>query len=131
MDRDLQAILLGDNPWLLDPGQLSPWLHARLPSPCLPRLGLSGARTRWQEKNRAHLLIGPRQAGKSTALWAHLAELGQPVLFLDCEQMLVRAWCQSAPLFLADLEKLIATPVPLFFEEAQHLEEAGLFLKGL
>lgn len=131
MDRDLQGILLADNPWLLDPGQLAPWLHARLPSPCLPRLGLSQARKRWREKNRAHLLIGPRQAGKSTALWAHLAELGQPVLFLDCEQALIRAWCQSAPLFLTDLGKLVATPVPLFFEEAQHLEEAGLFLKGL
>jgi predicted AAA+ superfamily ATPase len=131
VDRDLQTLLLIDNPWLLEPGQLVPWLHSRLPSPCLPRSGLSQARARWREPNRAHLLIGPRQAGKSTALWAHLADLGQPFLFLDCEQALVRGWCRSAPLFLADLEKLVTAPIPLFFEEAQHLEEAGLFLKGL
>ena len=36
----------------------------------------------------------------------------------------------SAPLFLADLEGLTALLVTLFFEEIQHLEEAGLF-KGL
>jgi len=131
VNRDLQTILLTDNPWLLDPAQLAGWLRLRLPSPLLPRLALSKNQERWEEANRAHLVIGPRQAGKSTALWAHLAEHGEPALFLDCEQPLVREWCRSAPLFLADLEKLIQRPVTLFFEEIQHLEEAGLFLKGL
>ncbi len=131
MDRNLQTLLLRDNPWLQAPEQLLPWLRSRLPARFVERLGLATARQRWREKDRAHLLIGPRQAGKSTALWAHLADLGQPVLFLDCEQELVRAWCRSAPLFLADLEKVAPLPVTLFFEEVQHLEEAGLFLKGL
>lgn len=131
MDRNLQTILLRDNPWLVEPERLSDWLRLRLPRPCLPRPALAPARQRWVEADRAHLLIGPRQAGKSTSLWAHLAELGEPALFLDCEQELVRAWCRHAPLFLADLEKLVPRPVPLFFEEVQHLEEAGLFLKGL
>jgi uncharacterized protein len=131
MDRNLQTLLLRDNPWLQQPERLSSWLRSRLPAPYLPRPTLSAARQRWGEKDRAHLLIGPRQAGKSTALWAHLADFGQPVLFLDCEQALVRDWCQSAPLFLADLEEVATLPVTLFFEEVQHLEEAGLFLKGL
>ena len=131
MNRDLQTILLGDNPWLLDPAALSEWLRRRLPPVYLPRLGASLARERWGESGRAHLVIGPRQAGKSTAIWAHLAGRGEPALFLDCEQELVREWCRSAPLFLADLEKLVPRPVPLFFEEIQHLEEAGLLVKGL
>lgn len=131
MDSNLQTILLRDNPWLVDPERLGAWLHLRLPTPCLARLTVGPARQRWGEVNRAHLLVGPRQAGKSTALWAHLADLGGPVLFVDCEQELVRAWCRHAPVFLADLEKLVPRPVPLFFEEVQHLEEAGLFLKGL
>lgn len=131
MNRDLQTILLADNPWLLDPAQLAGWLRLRLPSPLLPRLAASKGRERWAEANRAHLVIGPRQAGKSTALWAHLAERGEPAFFLDCEQPLVREWCGSAPIFLADLDKLMERPVTLFFEEIQHLEEAGLFLKGL
>jgi predicted AAA+ superfamily ATPase len=131
VDRDLQTILLGDNPWLLDKGGLTPWLHHRLPSPCLPRFAARRAQVQWEETERAHLVVGPRQAGKSTAIWAYLAERGEPALFIDCEQELVREWCRSAPLFLADLEKLVPRPVPLFFEEIQHLEEAGLLLKGL
>ena len=131
MDRDLQTILLQDNPWLVDPGQLAAWLRARLPAAFVPRPVLSKAAERWGEIDRAHLVIGPRQAGKSTAIWAHLAARDEPALFIDCEQALVRAWCRSAPLFLADLETLVEHPVTLFFEEIQHLEEAGLFLKGL
>ena len=63
--------------------------------------GVQGSE-RWDESDRAHLVIGPRQAGKSTAIWAHLAQRGEPALFLDCEQELVREWCRSAPLFLAE-----------------------------
>lgn len=131
MNRDLQASLLRDNPWLAHPERLEEWLRARLPEPFLARDVTPAVRSRWGEANRAHLVIGPRQAGKSTLLWSYLSERGEPVLFLDCEQLLVREWCRSAPLFLADLEELLPRPVPLFLEEVQHLEEAGLFIKGL
>jgi hypothetical protein len=87
-------------------------------------------RTRWREAELAHLVVGPRQAGKSTAIWAHLAAIGDPVLFVDCEQPRLREWCESAPLFLADLDAALPRRVTLFFEEAQHLENAGLFVKG-
>jgi predicted AAA+ superfamily ATPase len=131
VNRDLQTILLRDNPWLVQPERLPDWLRARVPEPFIPRDVARTVRERWAEANRAHLVVGPRQAGKSSLLWAYLAEKGEPVLFVDCEQALVREWCRSAPLFLADLEQLLPRPVPLFFEEVQHLEEAGLFLKGL
>jgi len=131
VDRNLQTILLTDNPWLQEPASLQSWLRLRLPPVYLPRLAASAARKRWSEADRAHLVIGPRQAGKSTALWAYLSERDEAALFVDCEQGLVREWCRSAPLFLADLEGLVNRPVTLFFEEIQHLEEAGLFLKGL
>lgn len=131
MDRDLQTSLLRDNLWLRDSSQLPAWLSSHVPDPYVPRLAALAAASHWHEVNRAHLVIGPRQAGKSTALWTYLAERGTPVLFLDCEQALVRAWCRSAPLFLADLETLVTQPVTLFFDEVQHLEEAGLFIKGL
>lgn len=131
MDRDLQTILLRDNPWLVDDGAVGEWLRARLPATLIPRQVAPTAAKRWSELDRAHLVIGPRQAGKSTTIWAHLAAGGEPALFIDCEQALVRNWCRSAPLFLDDLEKLVPRPVTLFFEEAQHLDEAGLFFKGL
>jgi hypothetical protein len=53
------------------------------------------------------------------------------VLFIDCEQALVQEWCGSAPLFLEELESVIDRPVALFFEEVQHLSNAGIFLKGI
>jgi predicted AAA+ superfamily ATPase len=83
MDRNLQTILLHDNPWIEDSAQLQGWLRARLPGPFLPRPAISKARQRWGENDRAHLVIGPRQSGKSTVLWAWLAERGEPALFVD------------------------------------------------
>jgi len=132
MDRDLQTILLRDNPWIEDPGSLGRWFASHLPETFIPRQILETAAGRWRETDRAHLVVGPRQAGKSTAIWAHLEAVGEPALFIDCEQSLVQHWCRSAPLFLADLEEIVPPPpVTLFFEEAQHLENAGLFLKGI
>lgn len=131
MDRDLRTFLLADNPWLTQESRLQAWLRRNLPNPMMPRLGLATARSQWTEANRAHLLVGPRQAGKSTAIWAHLAERGEPFLFVDCGHLLVRAWCTAPPLVIADLESLLPHPVPLYFEEVQRLDEAGLFLKGL
>ena len=132
MDRDLQTILLRDNPWIQQPDALGRWFASHLPATYIPRSVLAAAAGRWRQSGRAHLIVGPRQAGKSTAIWAHLGELGRPALFIDCEQSLVQHWCRSAPLFLAELETLgLPAPVTLFFEEAQHLDNAGLFLKGL
>ena len=132
MDRDLQTLLLYDNPWIGSPDSLDQWFTSHLPEPFIPRKIIKTANRRWQEIGRAHLLVGPRQSGKSTAIWAHLASVGEPALFIDCEQNLVQQWCLSAPLFLADLEEVIQSrSVTLLFEEAQHLENAGLFLKGI
>ncbi|GMR24374.1 MAG: ATP-binding protein [Acidobacteriota bacterium] len=131
MDRDTQGIIEADNPWLSDGERLSSWLRSRLPGKYVPRRATEGAHARWAETGRAHLVVGPRRAGKSTAIWHYLSNQQEPVLFIDCEQPGIQSWCRSAPLFLKDLEELVATPVVLFFEEAQHLEEAGLFIKGL
>ena len=43
----------------------------------------------------------------------------------------MRAWCTSPAQFLADLEDVLPSPAALLFEEVQHLDEAGLFLKGV
>lgn len=131
MGPELLSIVLRDNPWLRQPDRLSSWLASRTPSNLLPRLGVEAARRRWDEVDRIHLLVGPRQAGKSTLFWRHLAERDGKVLYFDCEQGPVQQACRSAPLFLDELESLTADPVCLFFDEVQHLEEAGLFFKGL
>jgi len=131
MNRDVQAILLHDNPWLRDTRRLGTWLEGHLPPVYIPRRAGREADGTWSATGRAHLVVGPRQAGKSTLIWAYLARRGSPVLFIDCEQGPVQEWCRSAPLFLSGLDQLVTGPVALFFEEAQHLDNAGLFLKGL
>lgn len=131
MRQELRTLLLRDNPWLESREALRPWLGSHVPPRYVPRQVVALNRSRWRESNRAHLVVGPRQAGKSTAIWAHLDQVSEPVLFVDCEQPLVRDWCRSAPLFLSDLEAALPRPVTLFLEEAQHLENAGLFVKGL
>lgn len=131
MQSDLLAILVRDNPWLEAPERLGSWLARKVPENFVPRLGMADAATRWRETDRTHLLVGPRQAGKSTLFWHHLAEVGEKVLHFDCEQRPVQAACRTAPLFLDELEGLVDEPVTLFFDEVQHLEEAGLFFKGL
>ena len=131
MRQEIQTILIRDNPWLESANALQPWLESHVPAVFVPREAVTFNSSRWRESNRAHLVVGPRQAGKSTAIWAHLSSIGKPALFVDCEQPLIQEWCRSAPLFLSDLETALQRPVTLFFEEAQHLENAGLFVKGL
>lgn len=124
MDEHLIRALRVANPWLRGE-PLGPWFERFLPPVYVHR------RLRLQPDHRVVLLVGPRQAGKSTLIWQTLASGGRPALYLNCEDPSVRTWLRSPALFLADLEE-IAPEVPiLFFEEVQALSEAGLFLKGL
>lgn len=131
VDQEVIAILRRDNGWLGNRRALRSWLDDHVPTPFVTRAAVEDNAANWNRMDRAHLVVGPRQAGKSTAIWSHLVGQEEPVLFIDCELRPMREWCKTAPLFLADLDELVGAPVPLFFEEIQHLEEAGLFLKGL
>ncbi len=130
MIPELRAILLHDNPWIADLGRLQPWLERHVPD-CWIERSVRTSKVRWHDPRRGHLVIGPRQAGKSSLLRAWLRERGEPALHLDCEQALVREWCASAPLFLDGLASLLPSPPALLLDEAQRLDEAGLFVKGL
>ncbi|MBW1806903.1 MAG: ATP-binding protein [Deltaproteobacteria bacterium] len=131
MDRQTSDLLQKDNPWIGKRDALLPWLQDHIPSNHLKRHQLAEAQKRWGEQNKAHLLIGPRQAGKSTAIWQWLCTREKEVLFIDCEQTLIQDWCSSAPLFISDIKENFPTAPILFFEEVQHLKEASLFFKGI
>ena len=132
MDSHLVQRILFLNPWLRDEVTPSQFVASHIPENYVQR---SLAQSRLEEpmlgKPKVRLLIGPRQAGKSTLAWRMFQKSGRHPLFLLCEDMLIRSWCKEAVPFLRDLKELVPEPVPLFFEEAQHLPEAGLFLKGL
>ena len=129
MQADIELLLRRTNPWLFNPSQWSASWRERMPEPFVPRRP-----TNWQRgfpANKATIVIGPRQSGKSTFLWSQMADLGPEVLVANCEELLFRHWCNSPALFLAQLEQLLPRPRAILLEEVQHLQEAGLFLKGL
>ena len=124
MDEQLIRALRTANPWLRGE-PLEPWFERFLPATYVPR------QLQLRADHQVALVVGPRQAGKSTLIWKTLAKSGQPALFLNCEDPSVRTWLRSPVLFLADLAELAQEVPALFFEEVQFLPEAGLFLKGL
>ncbi|MEE8524805.1 MAG: ATP-binding protein [Thermoanaerobaculia bacterium] len=124
MDEPLIRALRTANPWLRGE-PLEPWFERYLPPVYIQR------RLRVVADHRVVLVVGPRQAGKSTVIWKILADAGRPALYLNCEDPSIHTWLHSPALFLADLEELAPDVPVLFFEEVQALPEAGLFLKGL
>jgi predicted AAA+ superfamily ATPase len=81
--------------------------------------------------NQAILVVGPRQAGKSTMVWHLLRQYTPDILFLNMEDPLLRA----GKIHPIDLVEHIQGTYPfikaIFIDEIQHMEEAGLFVKGL
>lgn len=57
------------------------------------------------DPGQAELVVGPRQAGKSTLAWWALQTRGGPALLLDCEEPAEREDCGARVRFLgvADL----------------------------
>ncbi len=121
------ALLLQYNPWLRDPHRQAELIAARLPSPLIAREPMPELRT-----DRVLLVIGPRQAGKSTLLLELARRQTRPVVVVSCEEPAIRARCRSAgELLLWLAAEVIDIPALLILEEIQHVDDAGLLLKGL
>ncbi len=119
-------VIRAGNPWLEQPEQLAEW--SRPPAGYIPRVVVGTSD--WPVAGKVHLLVGARQVGKSTWLRARLGA-GPTPLLLNCEELAIRSWAQSSSLVAADLRRLTAPDAPILFEEAQHLDDAGLLMKGL
>lgn len=126
MDPALLATLRLHNPWLDRPAEQSALLRATLPNRFVPRL-----RQLEMRQGRAELVIGPRQAGKSTWIRGVLAEIESPLLILHAEEPRIRELAHSPALALGALSGVLNAQTLLFFEEIQHLDDASLFIKGL
>ena len=83
------------------------------------------------QANRALLVVGPRQSGKSTMIWHLLRHLAPDILFLNMEDPLLRTGCTSAIDLAEHLREHYPFIKAIFIDEIQHMEEAGLFVKGL
>jgi predicted AAA+ superfamily ATPase len=100
-----------------------------MPAVFVPRLL---DRSGFDDPRKAKLIVGPRQSGKSTLVWSLIRQRDPAtILYLNCEEALVRAWAASPAGMLRDLESDFPTAGTLFFDEVQHLADAGLVVKGL
>jgi len=134
IETQTQILLDLYNPWLRQPTSFIPTISARLSTPWIERRGGLSLEADLRVRNRAHLIVGPRQAGKSSLVWSLLrAQHAEDhrLLFLSAEEPILRAWCGSPGLFVADCQPILARGGTLFIDEAQHLDDAGLFVKGL
>ena len=86
-------------------------------------------------KKEMSLIIGPRQAGKTTLmemLKAHLDNSGERTLFLNLDIEWDRPHFESQAALLKKIElELGQQHGYVFIDEIQRKEDAGLFLKGL
>lgn len=86
------------------------------------------------DKPEITLLLGPRQAGKTTIIKKLQEELktqNQPTLFLNLDIIEDRHFFTSQHTLLDFIEKKVGKKAYVFIDEISRLENAGLFLKGL
>jgi predicted AAA+ superfamily ATPase len=126
MDAALLATLTAHNPWLDQPARQPELMAAGLPDPFIPRL-----KTLELTAGRVELVVGPRQAGKSTWIREALSHRGEPVLILNAEEPRIRELAPSPALAMEALRDVVQPSTILVFDEIQHLRDASLFLKGL
>jgi predicted AAA+ superfamily ATPase len=115
------------NPWVIHPGKGREYLDRFIPREYIRR----SVETTAIQANRALLVVGPRQSGKSTMAWHMLKDLSPNILFLNMEDPLLRSGSISSIEFAEYLRDNFPLLKALFIDEIQHMDEAGLFVKGL
>lgn len=127
LNSDVQNRILQYNPWLTQPEQADALMRRFLPERYVAR-EVEPAELR---NDRSLLIVGPRQSGKSTLAWSLLQSRAPHILYLNLEDPLLRSALGAA----IELVSLVRERYPfisaLFLDEAQHLTDAGLFVKGL
>ncbi|MGM0759171.1 MAG: ATP-binding protein [Thermodesulfobacteriota bacterium] len=113
------------SPWLPRPDLANAALAAYLPERYLHRQVQCAL-----EKNKAFVLVGPRQVGKTTLAWKTLRPFMPDVLYLNMEDPLLRLALDSPFVFLETFRDRYQSVKAVFFDEVQHMQEAGLFVKG-
>lgn len=78
-------------------------------------------------KNKAIVLIGARQVGKTTMFGQIISQMGEPVLSLNCDDPQTRVLL--ANINVKDIELLLGKHRILVIDEAQRIENVGLTLK--
>jgi predicted AAA+ superfamily ATPase len=115
------------NPWIVHPEKAAGFLDRFIPREYVHR----AVEATPFHSNRALLIVGPRQSGKSTMAWHMLKDLAPDVLFLNMEDPLLRTGCDAPIDFAEFIRENFSNLKALFIDEIQHMDEGGLFIKGL
>jgi len=115
------------NPWMIHPEKAEELVSHFFPKEYVTR----DIEQTPLQKDRAMLVIGPRQSGKSTLVWYILREFTPDIFFLNMEDPLLRAEVVSPFDFVEHMRGNYPFIKAIFIDEIQHMEEAGLFVKGL
>jgi len=115
------------NPWMIHPEKAEELISHFLPKEYVTR----DIEQTPLQKDRAMLVIGPRQSGKSTLVWYILRKFAPDIFFLNMEDPLLRAEVVSPFDFVEHMRGNYPFIKAIFIDEIQHMEEAGLFVKGL
>jgi len=127
VSAEVQNRILQYNPWLTQPDQADGLIRRYLPETYV----LRDAEPATLQKDRALLIVGPRQSGKSTLAWRLLQSSAPHILYLNLEDPLLRSALGAAIEVVSLLRERYAFIRAVFLEEAQHLTDAGIFVKGL
>ncbi|WP_041584801.1 ATP-binding protein [Syntrophus aciditrophicus] len=127
LNSEVKNRILQYNPWLTQPDQADVWIRRFLPETYVPR-EVEPARL---HNDRALLIVGPRQSGKSTLAWRLLQSCAPNILYLNLEDPLLHTSLGSAIELVALLRERYSFIQAVFLDEAQHLTDAGIFVKGL
>jgi uncharacterized protein len=127
LSGEVQNRILQYNPWLTQPDQADALIHRYLPETYV----LREVEPVNLHNDRALLIVGPRQSGKSTLAWRILQSLAPNILYLNLEDPLLRSALGIAVELASLLRERYAFIQAVFLDEAQHLTDAGIFVKGL
>ncbi len=124
---ELQNRIKQFNPWLIKPERAKEIICGFLPKGYVRR-EMEEATVR---SDRALLIVGPRQSGKSTLVWHQLQSFSPNILFLNMEDPLLRTISAQAIDFVHHVREQYPFITTLFIDEIQHMDEAALFVKAL
>jgi len=127
LNKETENRLLLLNPWLTDPKSIES-MHPRFLPPIYIERAIENLPAL---PDRAILIIGPRQSGKSTFVWRKLMPSLPNILFVNMEDPQLRLGCGNAIELAGYIRSHLPTLKAIFIDEIQHLEEGALLVKGL
>jgi len=127
LSSEVQNRIVQYNPWLIQPDQADASVSRYLPETYVPR----EAEPLNLRNDRALLIVGPRQSGKSTLAWRLLQSRAPNILYLNLEDPLLRSALGAAVELVSLIRERYSFILAVYLDEAQHLTDAAIFVKGL